>query len=102
MSEEILQIAEKGSKKQRRKGKIYPPECKVQRMARGGKQVLNEQCKEVEENNRMRKTRDLCKKIKDIKGVFYARMGMVKDRNCRDLTETEEIRKRQQGCFPCN
>ena len=50
----------------------------------------------------MGKTRDLCKKIKDIKGVFYARMGMVKDRNCRDLTETEEIRKRQQGCFPCN
>ena len=42
----------------------------------------------------MAKTRDLFKKIKDIKGVFYARMGMIKDRNCRDLTETEEIRKR--------
>ena len=50
----------------------------------------------------MRKTRDLFKKTRDIKGVFHARMGMIKDRNCRDLTETEEIRKRYQGCFPRN
>ena len=102
MSEETLQIAKKRSKKQRRKGKRYPPECKVQKMARGGKKVLNEQCKIVEESKRMRKTRDLFKKTRDIKGVFHARMGMIKDRNCRDLTETEEIRKRYQGCFPRN
>ena len=96
MSEETLQIAKKRSKKQRRKGKIYPPECKVQKMARGGKKVLNEQCKIVEESKRMRKTRDLFKKTRDIKGVFHARMGMIKDRNDKDLIEAEEIKKRWQ------
>ena len=50
--------------------------------------------KGIEENNRIGITRDLFKKIGDIKGIFHARMGMIKDRNCRDLTETEEIRKR--------
>ena len=96
-----FKIAKKRSKKQRKKGKIYPPECKVQRIARGGKKVLNEQCKEIEENNRMRTAKDLLKKIRDIKGAFHARMGTIKDRSYRDLTERKEIKKRQQCCFPC-
>ena len=57
---------------------------------------LNEQCKEIEENNRMRNTRDLVKKIGDIKATFHARMGTIKDRNSKDLTEAEEIKKRWQ------
>ena len=57
---------------------------------------LSEQCKEVEENNRMGKTRDLFKKIGDIKGIFHARMGTIKDRNSMDLTEAEKIKKRWQ------
>ena len=56
--------------------------------------TLREQCKEVEENNRIKKTRDLFKKIGDIKGTFHARMGTIKDRNSEDLTEAEEIKKR--------
>ena len=58
--------------------------------------TLREQCKEVEENNRIKKTRDLFKKIGDIKGTFHARMGTIKDRNSEDLTEAEEIKKRWQ------
>ena len=58
---------------------------------------LNKQCKEIEENNRMRKTRDLVKKIGDIKATFHARMGTIKDRNSRDLTEAEEIKQRWQN-----
>ena len=54
---------------------------------------LSEQCKEIKENNRMGKTRDLFKKTGDIKGIFYARMGTIKDRNGKDLTEAEEIKK---------
>ena len=57
---------------------------------------LNEQCKEIEGNNRMGKTRDLFKKIGDTKGTFHAKMGTIKDRNRKDLTETEEMKKRQQ------
>ena len=57
---------------------------------------LNKQCKEIEEKNEMGKTRDLLKNIGDSKGTFHARMSMVKDRNSKDLTETEEIRKRWQ------
>ena len=69
--------------------------AELQRIARRDKEAfLNEQCKELGENNRMGKTRDLFKKIGDIKRVFHARMGMVKDRKCKDLTETEEIKKR--------
>ena len=60
------------------------------------KTFFNEQCKEVEENNRIGKTRDLFKKIEDIKGTFHARMGMIKNRNGKDLTEAEEIKKRWQ------
>ena len=68
-----------------------------QRIARRGKKgFLNEPCKEVEENNRMGKTRDLFKKIRDTKGIFHARMGSIKDRNGMDLTEAEDIKKRWQ------
>ena len=65
---------------------------------RDKKDFFNEQCKEIEGNNRMRKTRDLFKKIRDIKGTFHARMDVIKDRNGKDLTEAEEIKKRRQGC----
>ena len=60
------------------------------------KASLNDQCKEIEENNRMGKTRDLFKKIRDTKGTFQAKMGTIKDRNSMDLTEAEEIKKRWQ------
>jgi len=70
-------------------------EC--QRIARRDKKAfLSNQCKEIEENNRMRQTRDLFKKIRDTKGTFYAKMGSIKDRNGRDLTEAEDIKKRWQ------
>ena len=66
-------------------------------MARRDKKAfLSEQCKEKQENNRMGKTRDLIKKIRDIKGIFHARMGMIKNRNRKDLKEAEEINKRWQ------
>ena len=63
---------------------------------RDNKAFLSDQCKEIEENNRMGKTRDLFKKIRDTKGTFHAKMGRVKDRNGRDLTEAEDIKKRWQ------
>ena len=67
------------------------------RIARRDKKAfLSNQCKETDENNRIRKTRDLFKKIRDIKGTFHAKMGSIKDRNGRDLTEAEEIKKRWQ------
>ena len=70
-----------------------------QRIARRDKKAfLSNQCKEIEENNRMGKTRDLFKKIKDIKGTFHAKMGLIKDRNDMDLTEAEHIKKRWQEC----
>ena len=65
-----------------------------QRIVRRDKKTfLSEQCKEIEENNRMGKTRDLFKKIRDTKGTFHAKMGTIKDKNCKDLTEAEEIKK---------
>ena len=93
MSEESLQIAEK-----RRKGKIYPSECRIQKKSKEKykKTFLREQYKEIEENNRMGKTRDLFKKIRDTKGTIHAKMGTIKDRNGPDLTEAEEIKKRWQ------
>ena len=63
---------------------------------RDKKDFLSDQCKEKEENNRMGKTRDLFKKIRDTKGTFLAKMGSIKDRNGRDLTEAEDIKKRWQ------
>ena len=65
-----------------------------QRIARREKKAfLSDQCKEIEDNNRMRKTRDLSKKIRDTKGTFHAKMGSIKDRNGMDLTEAEDIKK---------
>ena len=61
---------------------------------RDRKAFLSDQCKEIEENNRMRKTRDLFKKIRDTEGTFHAKMGTIKDRNGMDLTEAEDIKKR--------
>ena len=63
---------------------------------RDRKAFLNDQCKETEENNRMGKTRDLFKKIRDTEGTFHAKMGTIKDRNDMDLTEAEDIKKRWQ------
>ena len=69
--------------------------AEFQRIARRDKKAfLSDQCKETEENNRMGKTRDLLKKIRDTKGTFHAKMGSIKDRNGMDLTEAEEIKKR--------
>ena len=81
MSEEALQIAVKRreAKKQRRKGKIYPFECRVPKNTRRDKKdFFSDQCKEIEENNRMGKTRDPFKKIRDAKGTFHAKMGSIK------------------------
>ena len=62
------------------------------------KAFLSDQCKEIEGNNRMEKTRDLVKKIRGTKGTFHAKMGLIKDRNGMDLTEAEDIKKRWQKC----
>ena len=71
--------------------------AKFQRIARRDKNAfLNDQCKEIEENNRMGKTRDLFKKIRDTKGTLHAKMGLIKDRNGMDLIESENIKKRWQ------
>ena len=74
-----------------------PLNAKFQRIARRDeKAFLSDQCKEIEENNRIGKTRDLFKKIRDIKGTFHVKMGTIKDRNGMDLTEAEDIKKRGQ------
>ena len=71
--------------------------AEFQRIARrDSKAFLNDQCKEIEENNRMGKTRDLFKKIRDNKGTFHAKMGTIKDKNGMNLTEAEDIKKRWQ------
>ena len=82
------------SKRQRSKGKIYPSECRIPKKSKEKKAFLSDQCKEIEANNRMGKTRDLFKKPGDTKGTFHAKMG--KDRNGMDLTEVEDIKKRWQ------
>ena len=87
----------KRRERQRRKGKIYPFECRVPKNTRREKKVfLGDQCKEIEENNRMGKTRDLFKKTRDTKRTFHAKMGSIKNRNSMDLTEAEDIKKRWQ------
>ena len=87
----------KRSKRQRKKGKITHLNAEFQRIARRDKKAfLSDQCKDIEENNRMGKTRDLFKKIRDTKGTFHANMGTIKDRNGMNLTETEDIKKRWQ------
>ena len=69
--------------------------AEFQRIARRDKKAfLSHQCKEIEENDRMEKTRDLFKKIRDTKGTFHAKIGSIEDRNYRDLTETEDVKKR--------
>ena len=68
--------------------------AEFQRIARKDKVFLSDQCKEIEENNRMGKARDLFKKIRDIKGTFHVKMGTIKDRNGMDLTESEDIKKK--------
>ena len=99
LSEEALQIAVKRRevKSKGEKERHSHLTAEFQRLARRGKKAfLSNQCKEIEENNRMRKTRDLFKKIRDIKGTFRAKMGLIKDRNGMDLTEAEDIKKRWQ------
>ena len=86
----------KRSEKQRRKERYKHLNAEFQRIARRDKKsFLSDQCKEIEENNRMGKSRDLFKKIRDTKGTFHAKMSSIKDRNGMDLTE-EDIKKRWQ------
>ena len=97
LSEEALQIAEKSreAKGKGEKERYTHLNAAFQRIARRDKKdFLSNQCKEIEENNRMGKTRDLFKKIRDTKGTFHAKMGTIKDRNGMDLTEAEDIKKR--------
>ena len=98
-SEEALQIAVKGreAKSKGEKERYKYLNAEFQRTARRDKKAfLSDQCKEIEESNRMGKTRDLFKKIRDTKGTFHAKMSSIKDRNGMDLTETEDIKKRWQ------
>ena len=96
MSEEALQIAEKREVKGKGEKVRYTHlNAEFQRIARRDKKAfLSDQCEEIEEKNRMGKTRDLFKKIRDTKGTFHAKMGSIKDRNCMELTEAEDIKKR--------
>ena len=100
MSEEALQIAEKQKREVKGKGEMerYTHlNAEFQRIARRDKKAfLSDQCKEIEENNRMGKTRNLFKKIRDTKGMFHAKMDTIKDRNSMDRTEAEDIKKRWQ------
>ena len=99
MSEEVLQIAEKRreTKSKEEKERCTHLNAEFQRITRRDKKTfLSEQCKEIEENNRMGKTRGLFKKIRDTKGTFHAKMGTVKDRDDMDRTEAEDIKKRWQ------
>ena len=103
LSEEALQIAEKRNevKGKGEKEKYTHLNAQFQRIARRDKKAfLSDQCKEIEENVRMGKARDLFKKIRDTKGTFHANMGTIKDRNSMDLTEAEDIKKRWQDHLP--
>ena len=95
---EALQIAEKREAKGKGEKERYTHlNAEFQRIARRDKKAfLSDQCKEIEENNRMGNTRDLFKKIRDTKGTFHAKMGSIKDRNGMDLKEAEDIKKRWQ------
>ena len=99
LSEEVLQIAVKRRevKSKGEKERYMHLNAEFQRIARRDKKVfLSDQCKEIEENNRRGKTRDLFKKMRDAKGIFHEKMGSIKDRNGMDLTEAEDIKKRWQ------
>ena len=85
------------AKSQGKKERYKHLNAEFQRRARRDKKAFfSDQCKEIEENNRMGKTRDLLKKIRDTKGTFHAKMGLIKDRNVMELTEAEDIKKRWQ------
>ena len=97
LSEEALQIAEKRreAKGKGEKERYTHLNAEFQRTARRGKKAfLSEQCKETQENNRMGKTRDPFKKIRDTKGTFHIKMGTIKDRNGMDIKEAEDLKKR--------
>ena len=99
LSEEALQMTEKRreAKSEGEKERYTHLNTGFQRIARRDKKAfLRDQCKEIEEDNKIGKTRDLFKKIKDTKGTFHAKMGSAKDRNGMDLTEAEDIKKRRQ------
>ena len=99
LSEEALQVAVKRreAKSKGKKERCIHLNAEFQRIARRNKKAFfSDQCKEKKENNRMGKTRDLFKKIRDTKGTFHAKMGSIKDRSGRDLTEAEDIKKRWQ------
>ena len=101
MSVEVLQISEKRRevKNKGEKKRYTHLNAEFQRIARRDKKAsLSDQCEEIEENNRVGKTRDLFKKIRDTKGGFHENMGSIKDRNGMDLTEAEDIKKRWQEC----
>ena len=102
LSEEALQIAVKRreAKSKGEKERYTHLNSEFQRIARRDKKAfLSDQCKVIEEKNRMGKTRDLFKKIRDTKGTFHEKMGTIKDRNGRDLTEAEDFKKRWQECI---
>ena len=99
LSEEVLQTAVKTRevKSKGEKERYTHLITEFQRIAKRDKKAfLSNQCKEIEENNRMGKTRDIFKKIRDTKGTFHAKLGSIKDRNGTDLTEAEDIKKRWQ------
>ena len=99
LSEEALQIAvnRREAKSKWEKKRYKHLNAEFQRIARRDKKAfLSDQCKEIEENNRMGKTRDLFKKIRDTKGTFHTKMGLIKDRNGMDLTEAVDVKKRWQ------
>ena len=86
----------KRSEKQGEKERYKHMNAEFQRISRRDKKTFSDQCKEIEENNRVGKTRDLFKKIRNTKGMFHAQMGSIKDRNCMDITEVEDIKRRWQ------
>ena len=99
LSSQALQISEKKREAKSKGGKerYTPLNAEFQRIARRDKKAfLSDQCKEIEENNRMGKTRDFFRKIRVTKGTFHAKLGTIKDRNGMDLTEAEDIKKRWQ------
>ena len=99
LSGEALQIADKRreAKSRGEKERYTHLKAEFQRIARRDRKAfLSDQCKEIEENNRMGKTRELFRKIRDTEGTFHAKMGSIKDRNGMDLTEAENIKKRWQ------
>ena len=98
LSDEALEMAVKREVKSKGEKERYTHlNAEFQRIARRDKKAFpSDQCKEIEENNRMGKTSDLFKKIRDTKGTFHAKMGTIKDRNCMNLTEAENTKKRWQ------